>query len=530
MNQHFPSTTASRPVRPPHRALALAAALAGLALVPAAEAAVPYQFIAKMYTEALGRIPDQGGWQGGVNFFTGNACNQANLRTWGRGVYLSAEYTNLAYDNAARVLTLYRGVLNREPDLGGFNNWVGQLNAGTPWATVIDAFFNSAEFAGIVGAICNLSSYSFGNAAVIDLPITTGGFQGSQSQLQTTLNNTPSGGTVQIAQKEVIRLSSMLVIPAGRTLTTLGAPPHTRYALMARLVRNSTFNGPAVRLMPGAKLKNVWVDGARGRIGDNRLSLSVQLLGGAGTEVSGCLISNASGWTSLQAFGSAENQACGSNFLRNNLITVYSSNHCDGTWADGLSISCENATAENNEIVDATDVPIVVYRACPAVQRSVVRNNLILNAGNSAYGGLGADGLFPQQTHPSCAGLQPSFAGTSFANNTLWTSGRTHYDITLAVGTRAWFGTNSTTGTGASFTGNTTGSQSARTDLAIGVSGMLNCTVQGNALTRIATNVSPCPNANIGVMPGFGSGSIQQPIANVTIEGCITSVHQGGCP
>jgi hypothetical protein len=36
------------------------------ALSVPAQAAVPHQFIAKMYTEALGRAPDQTGWQGGA--------------------------------------------------------------------------------------------------------------------------------------------------------------------------------------------------------------------------------------------------------------------------------------------------------------------------------------------------------------------------------------------------------------------------------------------------------------------------------
>ncbi|GAA4632689.1 hypothetical protein GCM10023196_067130 [Actinoallomurus vinaceus] len=60
----------------------------------------------------------------------------------------------LAADNDARVLALYRGALNREPDKAGFDNWTGLLNGGMPWATVVDKFFGSDEFDALVPKIC----------------------------------------------------------------------------------------------------------------------------------------------------------------------------------------------------------------------------------------------------------------------------------------------------------------------------------------------------------------------------------------
>ncbi|HEX4833412.1 MAG TPA: hypothetical protein VH478_20235, partial [Trebonia sp.] len=53
---------------------------AGLAATPvaglasASQAYVPAQFIAKQYTEGLGRIPDQPGWQNAVSYFTQHGC------------------------------------------------------------------------------------------------------------------------------------------------------------------------------------------------------------------------------------------------------------------------------------------------------------------------------------------------------------------------------------------------------------------------------------------------------------------------
>ncbi len=60
--------------------------LALLGATPAVEAAVPTQFIAKMYTEALGRAPDPTGWSAAVEYFRENGCNERLLKTWGGSV------------------------------------------------------------------------------------------------------------------------------------------------------------------------------------------------------------------------------------------------------------------------------------------------------------------------------------------------------------------------------------------------------------------------------------------------------------
>ncbi|HET9767434.1 MAG TPA: DUF4214 domain-containing protein [Thermoanaerobaculia bacterium] len=493
--------------------LALCIVIAG----PAA-AATPSQFIAKLYTEALGRIPDQTGWQAMLNQFSGGSCSQPLLKGAGQSAYLSTEYANLGYDNAARILTLYRGILNREPDDGAVDWWMAYLDAGHTWAEVVDEFLDSAEFWDLSGTICQGVPYSFdvphGSFTdlhpVIDLPTSGTGFVGTQAQLQSALNATPSGGTLLLRQKAVVRLTSVLIIPSGVTLATTGNPGHAQYALMGRLVRNSAFTTPAVQLNNGAKLKSVWVDGQRnivGRVGDG---MNVQLLGGTNTEVSSSVLSNTAGWTTMHTMGSNLGIACTSNKILNNLITVYSSAHT-GTvingqypWSDGLSISCENATVDNNEVVDATDVGIIIFRADPAVQKSVAKNNRVLASGNSAFAALAYDG---QDFAPA----NPSFSGASFNNNTLWTSPTAHFDLGISVGTRAWFG-NATSATGGAVTANTTGSQTARVDTGIAVAGMLNANVQSNTLTvTLVSNLGNCPSATVGaaVSAGGASGTIQ---------------------
>ncbi|HEY0557006.1 MAG TPA: DUF4214 domain-containing protein [Thermoanaerobaculia bacterium] len=508
-------------------------ALLTFAAMPA-RAVVPTQWIAKMYTEALGRIPDQTGWEDSVNNFNSAGCTAATLKSHGRPFWLSTEYTNLGYDNAARLLSLYRGVLNREPDPTGFTSNLNALNAGTAWSTIVDQLFDSGEFATLATTICSASgtgSYSFNSRAAMALPVTSPGFTGTQSALQSALNSAGSGGTVTLAQKALVTLTSTLNIPAGVTLTTYGAPPHAKYALMGRLVRAGTFATPMVTVQPDGKLLNVWVDGARTNVGYGDNEINVETEGGTGTAVSNCLISNSAGWSSFHALGTAEwSHICGGETVTNNLVTAYSSLHFKQTgaadisqWTDGLSIACENADVENNQIVDATDVGIVLFRAYPAVQKSLIKNNTILSAGNPSYGAITLDPL------SDTAGAD--YTGSSVQDNVLWTGPRTHFDIALSVGARPWFGAGATKGTGASVTGNNTGTLSAIADSAVAVSGMLSAYVQNNAITADLQNTCGCPNdpahptittVSVGasVSSGWASGTIQ-PYTDVLYAQCV---------
>src|SRR5579864_1438076 len=105
---------------------------ATLAHAAAAPAAVPAQFVAKMYTEVLGRAPDPQGWQAALNYFEVNGCDQRRLAAWGGSVFESAEFHSLGYDEPAITLLLYRSILNREPDPAGYRDWLNALSSGEP--------------------------------------------------------------------------------------------------------------------------------------------------------------------------------------------------------------------------------------------------------------------------------------------------------------------------------------------------------------------------------------------------------------
>jgi hypothetical protein len=264
---------------------------------------VPGQFIAKMFTELLGRAPDPEGWQSAVAYFQANACGQPTLKSWALTVVNSAEYQDLEYDSVAYALSLYRGILNREPASGEFTAAVSALDSGTTVATLAEQFLSSSEFGTLESQICQGKSYSFGSQGTgLAIRVPTSGSDGydnlSETELQALLDAAAAGSSILLKQKTVIYLSSPLLIPSGVTLSTYGAPPPSRHALMARLVRQSAFAAPMVELAANTTsdsgaLTNIWVDGQRAANSVyTQLAINIEIYGGDGVVVDSNFVAN----------------------------------------------------------------------------------------------------------------------------------------------------------------------------------------------------------------------------------------------
>ena len=102
-------------------------------------------YLIKLYVGVLGRDPDFSGWS---NWFT--ALRSGTTQTGVLNSFLaSREFQNTygSLSNADFVTLVYRNVLNRVPDPGGFANWVGQLNGGqSTRSEVMAAFLTGPEF------------------------------------------------------------------------------------------------------------------------------------------------------------------------------------------------------------------------------------------------------------------------------------------------------------------------------------------------------------------------------------------------
>jgi hypothetical protein len=501
-----------------------------------ANAAVPTQFIAKMFTEALGRAPDPQSWINAIDYFQTNGCSQASLQGWGSStIFASQEFAGLQYDDAATTLVLYRAILNREPDTTGFQTWYSALQQGQSLASVVAALFGTAEFAQLIPLICDGGSYSFetqGSYPAIQIPTSQSGGYGdlTEAGLQNLLNSSGSGSTVYLQQESVVYLTVPLVIPSGVTLSTYGSPGPNRHAVMARLVRDAPFANAMVQINidshdSSGALTNVWVDGQRTQASAFVTNATnIEIFGGTAATVDSNFISNTLGWSSLHSFGTLNDQPCSSNTITNNVITVYPSLHTDSEWADGISIGCENSVVENNQVIDATDAGIVVYTAYPATQKSVVTGNTVVSAGNSAYAGLGFDDL--QSSGP------PDYTGSAINDNTLFSGPNTHFVMGLTVGTRAWY-PQGPLGYGAEATGNTTAGIQTLFGEGISVSGITSVTVTGNdfniALIPQAWTACPIGQVVASVSAGFASGTIQ-PYSDIEVSGCISDYSPVATP
>lgn len=487
-------------------------------------AAIPGQFIAKLYTESLGRAPDPSGWQYAITQFSIYGCSENNLKSFGMQLYSSSEYSGLSYGPIEKVITAYRGILNREPDSNGGSYYVNLLNSGYSFSVIVNDMFNSSEFKNKVPTICAGGSYGWGATPVLQqVPSSGSGFSGGSGyNLQTLLNNAAPGTTVYLAQRAVVIVDSQLVIPAGVTLATTGLPSRNNYARMGRIVRNSIFDAPLIKMEPGAKLLSVWVSGQHPIFGFKTNASNVYVRGGTGSAVNNSRLDTSSGWTAVFAHGYLlEKISCNNLIIDGNLITNYSSQHIPtptGRFSDGISNACENATITNNHIIDPTDVGIVLYRAQPA-QSSKVNNNIIVSAGLSAYAAISADPLNNDTNIWSFSNMQ-------ITSNQFWTSPTTHYDIGLAVGTLAWFDNSGSIGSGGTFTNNTNGNIVTNMDSAITVDGLINSVVQSNTFTQNNYNISPCPSGGvIADVQGNHASLPLQPWTQGVAHNCITQSH-----
>jgi hypothetical protein len=513
-------------------------ALYGTNPVWAQQAVTPAQFVAKMYTEALGRIPDVAGWQTYVNLISANGCNLTTLRNVANGFYTSAEFNGLGYSNQAKLLAAYRGVLNREPDLAGFNSHLNLLQQGFAWSTIVSGLTNSPEFATLVNAICaSGGTYGFGSQLPMQIPGIGGG---ETTSLQNLLNAQQSiCGTVALPQMSVYLINDTITIPPCVKLTTAGNPSTNQYALMARIVRASNFSAPMVSVSNISRLSNVWVDGRRANLPYTTFAINILASGTTAAEIRNNRVTDSIGWNHIFALGSKDGPACGSAayigaYVTHNLVTAYATHNQSGPgnaprWSDGLAISCDNAEVTDNAIVDATDVSIVLFRTANGlVQVSKVRRNKILNAGNSAYGGIAVDGTNFGGTF--------SFQGASVDNNIVWTGDPSKIkspasiSIGLAVGTRAWYAGATGTVTSASVTNNSSGGDFLRSNTPILISGATGATVTGNAFIASlvnSTSAGPlaCPLVNVARSnnSAYASGALQPStaFADSAIDGCM---------
>ena len=106
-------------------------------------------FVARLYTQALGRNYDIAGLNDWCNRIADGTWSEKEVAT--KGFFESSEFLAQNLNNEEYIKVLYRTFLGREYDEQGLADWVGQLNSGRKnRAEVIAGFADSAEFAQII--------------------------------------------------------------------------------------------------------------------------------------------------------------------------------------------------------------------------------------------------------------------------------------------------------------------------------------------------------------------------------------------
>jgi len=100
-------------------------------------------YVTRCYEIILGRDPDAGGLKTWYNeLISGRKAASEIIDNFVR----SQEFLGKHYSNADAVEILYKAMLGRGSDPAGKADWVGKLDAGYPFAVVINGFCGSKEF------------------------------------------------------------------------------------------------------------------------------------------------------------------------------------------------------------------------------------------------------------------------------------------------------------------------------------------------------------------------------------------------
>jgi hypothetical protein len=101
------------------------------------------EFVVRFYRLILDREPDPAGKDGWVNDLLNGIRTGSDIA---HGFIFSPEFINRMTSNPEYLTILYRAFFDREPDGGGFNTWLDELESGTTRETVLNGFLRSQEF------------------------------------------------------------------------------------------------------------------------------------------------------------------------------------------------------------------------------------------------------------------------------------------------------------------------------------------------------------------------------------------------
>lgn len=106
-------------------------------------------FVNRFYVEVLGRP----GEAAGLEFWIDSLCESERAGSdVARGFIFSQEFINRGVSSGQFLTILYAAFFNRDPDIGGYNSWLGKMSNGTSQSDILDGFLYSPEFSNLCTA------------------------------------------------------------------------------------------------------------------------------------------------------------------------------------------------------------------------------------------------------------------------------------------------------------------------------------------------------------------------------------------
>lgn len=497
-----PASDAGGPEAPADGGLGLPTAPVACPALPILGGAVtgktPAEWFARNFAEALGRLPSQDEWNFSLAA-AANTCSADSLKA-AASLYNSDEFLALPYNARERSLAMYRGLIGHDPsadELDRFAAWQDAKPDGL--CETIAYLVRSQQFASHTKDICSpaLANYHYEKG----FPAIGAGEKLPEATLREWLAAAKSGDVVELPRGAWVEVTSPLRVPTGVTLRTEGMTTiedRRAYARMARLIRKSSFRGPIVQTQEGATLETVWLDG---RIADFAHVTDKELLGpnvftdptvAAASAVRFIRTDNPASAQNIRV-GSYNKKVCTKPMTVNGNFVVNSGNdnRVSGPrpiWSDGVFVHCETSVVEDNEVLDPSDVGLILFVSENGKQRSTITNNRVLSAGNDAFGGLVID----TWTGFRCNFEPCDFSGAGFTDNILWSGPNTRFVFAISTASSPWsFIPGHGTARGAKFIHNTSGKSRIRTQVTFYGAHLLNATVDKNWDGKLIDNVGP---------------------------------------
>ena len=371
------------------------------------------QFVTKLFTEGASRAPSGEEYVRYMTRLEEEGCTLETLRAITGEFFRGDTFASLGLNDRQAAFAVYRSVLNRDPRREELQDFRAAEADGTAVRLL-----ETEEFAALLPAIV-AGPYSWGEN-------NAGEFTGD-----TMMTGEEVNALLRAADKEVclpqgtlVLMTESIRIPSGKTLRTEGAPLH--YTRMARLLRVNNEAYDMVVLSGSGELREIWVDGNRPAFsGEEELAYGRNVtLNGRDNTVAGCRVSDAIAPTNIYGADMGRNH-----YIADCLITCYASDHL-AKWQDGITLAAAGCLIERNAVIDATDVGIVLFRfvsvGSQVPQDTLIRDNDILNVGNSAFAGFDTDAWYGEDR-------VWRFDGAVFYGNRLWTSKRAHMHIGISL-------------------------------------------------------------------------------------------------